>query len=159
MNDNKRKLYDRIGKLLRLAGDNRTNAHEANLARNIALNLLRKNGITLSTDENETTENELILRQKWVSNLIKYPKLADICPVWDKFGTWDWAYILEKQPQFAERCPCFNKFDHNQWRFLIVSQVSLATYCKTWGAFDERDWTRILRAHPELFRYKNPSLE
>ncbi len=42
MNDNKRKLYDRIEKLLRLAGDNRTNAHEANLARNIALNLLRK---------------------------------------------------------------------------------------------------------------------
>lgn len=42
MNDNKRKLYARIEKLLRLAGDNRTNAHEANLARNIALNLLRK---------------------------------------------------------------------------------------------------------------------
>ena len=57
MNDNKRKLYDRIEKLLRLAGDKRANAHEANLARNIALNLLRKNGITLSTDENETTEN------------------------------------------------------------------------------------------------------
>ena len=159
MNDNTRKLYDRIEKLLRLAGDKRANTHEANLARNIALNLLRKNGITLSTDESEILESELILRQKWVSNLIKYPQLADVCPIWDKFGTWDWAYILEKQPQFAEHCSCFNKFDHNQWRFLIVSQVSLAKYCKSWGTFNERDWTRILRAHPELFHYKNPSLE
>lgn len=59
MNDNKRKLYDRIEKLLRLAGDKRANAHEANLARNIALNLLRKNNITLSTDKMKPPKTNL----------------------------------------------------------------------------------------------------
>lgn len=158
MKNNQNKLSEKLEKLLALSNDKRGNPHEANLAKKMALNLLKKNGFKIN-EESEVPESEIILRQRWISNLIKHPQLAKSCNIWDKFGTWDWTYLLEKQPQFANRCPCFNKFDHSQWRFIIVSQISLAKYCKTWTIFNEWDWTRILRAHPELIKFKNPSLE
>lgn len=149
----------KIRRLLALANDKRGNPFECEVAEDLANRLMQKHNIkkeqidSIISSYNDDIDEEELLRQMWVDAIIRNPKSAENCTIWEKFSTWDWAYILEKRPEFAKKCNKWEEFDNSQWRFLLISQPQFANKCHAWHTFTDRDWTRLLRAHPELKKY------
>ncbi len=73
--------------------------------------------------------------EDWVRILVKYPQLVDKCD-WSEVTNRDWVDLLCEHPEFVELCK--DEF----WKSGM------------WKALTENDWARLLKAQPQLAKYK-----
>ena len=73
--------------------------------------------------------------EDWVRILVKLPQLVDKCD-WSEVTNRDWVDLLCEHPEFVELCK--DEF--------LKSRM--------WKALTENDWSRLLKAQPQLAKYK-----
>ena len=73
--------------------------------------------------------------EDWVRILVKYPQLVDKCD-WGEVTNRDWVDLLCEHPEFVELCK--DEF----WKSGM------------WKALTSNDWSRLLKAQPQLAKYK-----
>jgi hypothetical protein len=86
-------------------------------------------------DKNYDLSWKRINGEDWVRILVKYPQLVDKCD-WGEVTNRDWVDLLCEHPEFVELCK--DEF----WKSGM------------WKALTENDWARLLKAQPQLAKYK-----